>query len=337
MTTVDDVREAIRNEGLTGQNLFDDHGIREDEVGIRRTPHGLLVFTTDERAASCNEQTFSDESAAYDEFLARLRAGNRLAAARQAARTLEREQRLASAGNMYRDEFTSIPDRYSLGVEERSGRRYVSFPVSNSAADYNEYYAVTDDQYGQVLADPVAAVAFVNECRKHWHDDLLMQKPGWNRGTADVQEYAGEDPRTMAAPGRTLNISLPAEVAVPLITDTFRAAGLRRTNTTGATVALTYGSGTREWLSTILPTEIIPGMRRWSWSFRVVISVLDERPGGCVVRVEGNRFAAAGSTVDFYLTTLDAAVTALRAAGAGVAAEQVTDRQDKRQQRPSRG
>ena len=192
MTTLDELHQIIDRENLTGYNLFDDHGLREDEAGIRRTAQGLLVFTTDERAASCSEQTFTDDSAAYDEFLNRLRAGNRLVAYRHADMVREREQRLASQGNTYQDEFTSIPDRYSLGVEERSGRRYVSFPVSNSAADYEEYYAVTGDQYAQFQADPVTAVEFVNECRKHCMIRPAHPETRRNR-TADVQEYAGED------------------------------------------------------------------------------------------------------------------------------------------------
>jgi hypothetical protein len=83
-----------------------------------------------------------------------------------------------------RDEFVSREDRYSLGTDEVSGRRYASFPVTTGVADYEEYYEVTDDEYARYLTDPAAALAFVEECRRHGHDELLMQKPGWNRGTA---------------------------------------------------------------------------------------------------------------------------------------------------------
>ena len=47
----------------------------------------------------------------------------------------------------------------------------------------DEYYEVTDDEYARLMADPVGALAFVEECRHHEHDGLLIQKPGWNRGT----------------------------------------------------------------------------------------------------------------------------------------------------------
>ena len=82
-----------------------------------------------------------------------------------------------------RDEFFSRENLYSLGVDELSGRHYASLPVTIGVADYEEYYELSDDVYARFLADPVSALAFIEECRKHEHDELLMQKPGWNRGT----------------------------------------------------------------------------------------------------------------------------------------------------------
>lgn len=82
-----------------------------------------------------------------------------------------------------RDEYVSREERFSLGVDADSGERYASFPVSNGVVDYEEYYRLTAEQYARFLADPAAALAFVEEARRHEHDDLLLQKPGWNRGT----------------------------------------------------------------------------------------------------------------------------------------------------------
>lgn len=83
-----------------------------------------------------------------------------------------------------RDEFFSRENRYSLGVDEDSGSHYASFPVSNGLVDYEEYYAVTDAHYARLLASSDEAVDFIEECRNREHDDLLLQKPGRNRGTA---------------------------------------------------------------------------------------------------------------------------------------------------------
>jgi hypothetical protein len=82
-----------------------------------------------------------------------------------------------------RDEYSSDENLYSLGVDELSGRRYASLPVTIGVVDYEEYYELTDDEYARFMADPVTAAAFVEECRNHEHDELLMQEPGWNRGT----------------------------------------------------------------------------------------------------------------------------------------------------------
>ena len=74
--------------------------------------------------------------------------------------------------------------RYALGVDEISGRHFVSFPVSNPYADYEEYYEVDDDTYARYLANPALALPFVQECRKREHDNLLMVRPGRLRGWA---------------------------------------------------------------------------------------------------------------------------------------------------------
>ena len=41
---------------------------------------------------------------------------------------------------------------------------------------------MTDEVFARYLADPQAALAFAEECRRREHDDLLILKPGWNRG-----------------------------------------------------------------------------------------------------------------------------------------------------------
>lgn len=75
-------------------------------------------------------------------------------------------------------------EMFSLGVEETSGRFYVSFPVSSGLADYEEYYAIDQEMFERFQHDLHSAIEFVNRCRRPELDELLMQKPGWNRGTA---------------------------------------------------------------------------------------------------------------------------------------------------------
>ncbi|MBE1548113.1 hypothetical protein GGC64_002121 [Mycobacterium sp. OAS707] len=84
---------------------------------------------------------------------------------------------------VYNDTFFSREDRYSIGIEEDSAQPYVSIPVSNGMFDYEEYYKITSDQYQAFLNDRDAAIEFVESCRRHERDALLIEKPGSNRGT----------------------------------------------------------------------------------------------------------------------------------------------------------
>jgi len=83
----------------------------------------------------------------------------------------------------FSDVFVSRQDRYSIGTELDSGSHYVAIPVSNGVVDYEEYYAISPQQSDVFLGDSSAAVEFVQACRQHQHDDLLILKPGTNRGT----------------------------------------------------------------------------------------------------------------------------------------------------------
>jgi hypothetical protein len=83
----------------------------------------------------------------------------------------------------FEDKYFSRDDRYSLGIESTSGRYYASMPVSNGIVDYEEYYEITPDQFHVFMSDRDAAIEFVESCRRHERDDLLIQKPGSNRGT----------------------------------------------------------------------------------------------------------------------------------------------------------
>ncbi|WP_296185870.1 hypothetical protein [Pseudomonas sp. UBA1879] len=80
--------------------------------------------------------------------------------------------------------FVNREEMFSLGIEETSGKYYASFPVSNGLADYEEYYEIDKVKFELFQKDVDAAVTFVNKCRRQEMDELLIQKPGTNRGTA---------------------------------------------------------------------------------------------------------------------------------------------------------
>lgn len=79
--------------------------------------------------------------------------------------------------------YFSLEDRFSLGVDLKEGGYFASFPVAAQVVDYEEHYRLTRRQFERFMADHEAALTFIESCRRHERDELLIYKPGWNRGT----------------------------------------------------------------------------------------------------------------------------------------------------------
>ena len=75
--------------------------------------------------------------------------------------------------------------RFSLDVEEESGRTFVAIPVRNQMAEYDEWYEVDAETFERYRADPSLAHAFVEACKRREMDHLLLLPPGRDRGLAD--------------------------------------------------------------------------------------------------------------------------------------------------------
>lgn len=84
----------------------------------------------------------------------------------------------------FKDIFVSREQMFSLGVEESTGRNYLSIPVSNGLVDYEEYYEIDPSSFETFLKNPELAQAFAIKCRQRELDKFLIVKPGSNRGTA---------------------------------------------------------------------------------------------------------------------------------------------------------
>jgi hypothetical protein len=82
----------------------------------------------------------------------------------------------------FEETYFSREQRYSLGIDLKNDGRFASFPVTNGVVDYEEQYVITPVQYELFMTDEVAAIEFINECRRREHDDLLIYRPGTNRG-----------------------------------------------------------------------------------------------------------------------------------------------------------
>jgi len=89
----------------------------------------------------------------------------------------------AAAGQpRYRTVAVNRQQRYSLEIDEHTGRCYVSFPVSNRMVDYEEAYEVDRATFERYRADPASALEFVTRCRNRELDHLLRDQPGADRG-----------------------------------------------------------------------------------------------------------------------------------------------------------
>ena len=83
-----------------------------------------------------------------------------------------------------KDVYVDKVKRFSLDIDEESGRTFVSIPVSNQLVDYTEWYEVDKQTFDQYLADPALAHDFVDRCKRREMDHLLLFKPGTDRGVA---------------------------------------------------------------------------------------------------------------------------------------------------------
>lgn len=72
--------------------------------------------------------------------------------------------------------------RYSMGNDLKTGGHYLAIPVSNGLIEYDEQYALAPGQYESFMTDRLAAVKFVEECRRRRHDDQLIYTPSERRG-----------------------------------------------------------------------------------------------------------------------------------------------------------
>jgi hypothetical protein len=82
----------------------------------------------------------------------------------------------------FRDVHIDRENRFSLGVEVASGRPFLSIPVGNGRADYEEYYRIDQDVLDGYPANHAEVLALANRCRRRENDDALIIPPGADRG-----------------------------------------------------------------------------------------------------------------------------------------------------------
>ena len=72
--------------------------------------------------------------------------------------------------------------QFAIGQEIKSGRYYLSIPVSNRLVDYEEYYEIQKALHNSCPANMGDLTQLAEKCRAHQHDEWLILKPGSDRG-----------------------------------------------------------------------------------------------------------------------------------------------------------
>ena len=74
--------------------------------------------------------------------------------------------------------------RFSLEIDEETGRTFIAIPVDIQWFTYLEWYEVDAQTFERYRADPAFAFDFVERCKRHEMDHLLLFPPGPIRGWA---------------------------------------------------------------------------------------------------------------------------------------------------------
>lgn len=83
----------------------------------------------------------------------------------------------------FSDKYVFKDEKFSVGVEETTGKYYVSFPVANSQVDYEEHYEIDRAQYDSCPENLEELRAIVHKSRTRDNDENLFKKPGGMRGS----------------------------------------------------------------------------------------------------------------------------------------------------------
>lgn len=83
----------------------------------------------------------------------------------------------------FTDQHVFKEDRFSVGVEETTGRYYLSIPVANPYVDYEEYYEIDASTYLACPQNIDELRQVAAKCRARKNDAYLLMKPGRLRGT----------------------------------------------------------------------------------------------------------------------------------------------------------
>lgn len=83
----------------------------------------------------------------------------------------------------FNDRHVFKEDRFSVGIEESTGKYYISIPVANPYVDYEEFYEIDAAQYMACPNNIDELRQIVARCRARQNDSRLLVMPGKLRGS----------------------------------------------------------------------------------------------------------------------------------------------------------
>ena len=85
---------------------------------------------------------------------------------------------------MFRDIHIEKEHRFSIGIDQETGKYYLSIPVANQMVDYEEYYFIDKQLVESFPSNLEEILVLVSKCRNRENDTALIHKPGRDRGVA---------------------------------------------------------------------------------------------------------------------------------------------------------
>jgi hypothetical protein len=95
------------------------------------------------------------------------------------------EDKPRSAGVKMKTVYVDRAKRFSLDVDQNSGRAFLSIPVRNKMVEYDEWYEIDQETFERFKANPTLAHSMVDQAKRREIDHLLLYQPGADRGVPD--------------------------------------------------------------------------------------------------------------------------------------------------------
>jgi hypothetical protein len=83
------------------------------------------------------------------------------------------------------DIFFSKENRFSVGIEQESGRYYLAIPVTTGIADYEEFYEINEQDFNKNNPDIDHLKKIAQLCRERKNDSKLILGPRNPRAIPD--------------------------------------------------------------------------------------------------------------------------------------------------------